>query len=422
MPETVAITQARDRAEKAYSAAQDLLKAHASPDAEQLKAIDAFMNDFDSAKREMDTLLRVSVAEKAFSDPSYKTPRGPGLPEGVSLDTEPNAAQMKAALYNRAFAKSLRKAKDHIQLLSADEQKALSSIAAGDGGIATSEDFQNRLITRMSDLLTIRQRATIISTNSASVGFPAFDLAAIDADITLEGETAGIVDVANILGKVSFTPFKRSRVFKAPEELIEDMDFDVIKLVADQLAIRFAEVEENEFLNGDGASKALGVLKSGIGTVDCESSATITGNDVMGLPYEVRQVYRAGGIYMTHRTTLKKIRLLRDDSGAATGTGQFLWQPSLVAGQPSTLNGYPIVESEWFPNAFGTSGADGMAALLFGDWAQYWIIDRKQFSMRVLDQLYAAEGKVGYQCTRRYDGAPVILEAFKALVRNDVTS
>lgn len=422
MPETVAITQARDRAEKAYSAAQDLLKAHASPDAEQLKAINAFMDDFDSAKREMDTLLRVASSEKAMSDPSYKTPRGPGIPEGVSLDTEANAAQMKSALYDRAFKKALRKAKDHIQLLSPDEQKALTSINAIDGGIATSEDFQNRLITRMGDLLWIRQNATIISTNAASVGFPSFDLAAIDADITLEGEAAGLIDVANVLGKVSFTPFKRSRVFKAPEELIEDMDFDVIKLVADQLAIRFAEVEENEYLNGDGASKALGVLKAGIGSVDCESSGTITGNDVVGLPYEVRQVYRAGGVYMTHRATLKKIRLLRDNSGASAGTGQFLWQPSLQAGQPSTLNGFPILESEWFPNAFGTSGADGDAALLFGDWKQYWIIDRKQFSMRVLDQLYAAEGKVGYQCTRRYDGAPVILEAFKVLARMDTAS
>jgi HK97 family phage major capsid protein len=57
------------------------------------------------------------------------------------------------------------------------------------------------------------------------------------------------------------------------------------------------------------------------------------------------------------------LRKLRDGSGGA-GTGQYLWQPSMQAGVPDTLAGYPVFTDPAM-TALTTNALKGLA---FGDW------------------------------------------------------
>lgn len=102
--------------------------------------------------------------------------------------------------------------------------------------------------------------------------------------------------------------------------------------------------------------------------------------------------------------TVKAIRKLKD------GNGQYLWQPSLVAGQPDTLLGKAIHTSTFMPTIAG-----GSKTIAFGDYKYYWIADRQTRVFKRLGELYAVNGQVGYLGYQRVDGKLVLPEAVKVL-------
>ena len=109
--------------------------------------------------------------------------------------------------------------------------------------------------------------------------------------------------------------------------------------------------------------------------------------------------------------TIKAIRKLKDNNN------QYLWQPSLVAGTPDTILGRPVVTSAYMPTA-----AAGAKTIAFGDFSYYWIADRQGRSFKRLNELYAANGQVGFLGSQRVDGKLVLPEAIKVLQQKVETS
>jgi len=60
------------------------------------------------------------------------------------------------------------------------------------------------------------------------------------------------------------------------------------------------------------------------------------------------------------------------------------------------------------PNTFTT----GLYVGLIGDLNFYWIADALDFTVQVVDQLYAATNQTGYFGRLESDGMPVLSEAF----------
>jgi len=103
------------------------------------------------------------------------------------------------------------------------------------------------------------------------------------------------------------------------------------------------------------------------------------------------------------RSTVGKIRKLKDNDG------QYMWQPSLQAGQPSTLLGYPIVEAVDMPDVAANS-----YPIMFGDFrAAYMIVDRINIEVQRLVELYATQGLVGFLFRKRVDGQVILPEAVR---------
>ena len=102
--------------------------------------------------------------------------------------------------------------------------------------------------------------------------------------------------------------------------------------------------------------------------------------------------------------TVKAIRKLKDNQG------QYLWQPSLVAGTPDTILGRPVKTSAFMPAL-----AAGAKTMAFGDFGYYWIADRQGRSFKKLSELYAATGQVGFLGSQRVDGKLILPEAIKVL-------
>ena len=55
--------------------------------------------------------------------------------------------------------------------------------------------------------------------------------------------------------------------------------------------------------------------------------------------------------------------------------------------------------------------------IAFGDFSYYWIADRQGRSFKRLNELYAANGQVGFLASQRVDGKMILPEAVKVLVQ-----
>lgn len=59
--------------------------------------------------------------------------------------------------------------------------------------------------------------------------------------------------------------------------------------------------------------------------------------------------------------------------------------------------------------------AAGAKPILFGDLSAYWIADRQGRVFQRLNELFAANGLVGFRVTQRVDGRLVLPEAVKVM-------
>lgn len=103
-------------------------------------------------------------------------------------------------------------------------------------------------------------------------------------------------------------------------------------------------------------------------------------------------------------TTIKALRKIKD------GNGNYIWQPSVVVGQPDTILNRPYKTSIYAPEL-----SAGNTAILFGDFSAYWIADRQGRSFKRLNELYAANGQIGFLASERVDGKLIIPEAVRGL-------
>ncbi|MCA8888999.1 MAG: phage major capsid protein, partial [Parvularculaceae bacterium] len=188
--------------------------------------------------------------------------------------------------------------------------------------------------------------------------------------------------------------------------------------LADEVQGEFAAQETDAFVNGDGVSKPKGFLSYAI-TEDSVRAAdeigyVATGADgafaaadpadkILDLIYAPKQAYRANGRFAMNRKTLSVVRKFKD------ADGNYLWQPSLQAGSPSTLFGYPVSEVEDMPDI-----ASGAHAIAFGDFARgYLIVDRQ--GVRILRDPYSSKPYVLFYTTKRVGGGVQNFDAVKLL-------
>ena len=102
--------------------------------------------------------------------------------------------------------------------------------------------------------------------------------------------------------------------------------------------------------------------------------------------------------------TVKTIRKMKDNNG------QYIWQPSVQAGQPDRILNCPVYTSPFMP-----SMAASNKPVLFGDFNYYWIADRQGRTFKRLNERYADMGQVGFLASKRVDGKLVLPEAIKVL-------
>jgi len=283
---------------------------------------------------------------------------------------------------------------------------ALQEGTDSEGGYLVPDEYERTLVEALEEENMFRQLAKVIRTSSGDRKIP---VVATKGTASWIDEEGAYTESDDSFGQVSIGAYKVGTMIKVSEELLNDSVFDLESYIAKEFARRIGAKEEEAFFTGDGSGKPLGILAATGGAetgVTAASSTAVTADELMDLFYSLKSPYRKKAVWVLNDSTIKAVRKLKDS------TGQYLWQPSLVAGTPDTLLGRPMKTSAYMPVI-----AAGAKTIAFGDFSYYWIANRQGRSFKRLNELYAANGQVGFLGFQRVDGKLVLSEAVKVLAQ-----
>jgi HK97 family phage major capsid protein len=273
-----------------------------------------------------------------------------------------------------------------------------------EGGYLVPDEFERTLVEALQEENIFRTMAKIIQTASGDRKIP---VVASKGTASWVDEEGAIPESDDAFGQVSIGAYKLATMIKVSEELLNDSVFNLESYIAREFARRIGAKEEESFFIGDGTGKPTGIFNSTGGAelgVTAASATAITVDEIMDLFYSLKSPYRKNAVFVMNDSTVKAIRKLKD------GNGQYLWQPSITAGQPDTILNRPVKTSAYVPAI-----AAGAKTIAFGDFGYYWVADRQGRSFQRLNELYAATGQVGFKATQRVDGKLILPEAIKVL-------
>ena len=281
---------------------------------------------------------------------------------------------------------------------------ALTIGTDSEGGYLVPDEYQRTLIDALQDQNIFRTLAHVISTSSGDRKIP---VAASHGTAAWIDEGGQYPESDDAFGQVSIGAYKLATMIKVSEELLNDSVFDMPSYIAREFARRIGAAEEEAFFTGDGSGKPLGVLAATGGAetgVTTASASALTMDEIMDLFYSLRAPYRKNAVFIMNDSTIKAIRKLKNNNG------DYLWQPSVQAGQPDRLLNRPLYTSAFMPEIEA-----GAKTILFGDLGYYWVADRQGRSFKRLNELYAPTGQVGFLASERVDGKVILPEAIKVL-------
>ena len=395
------ILELREKRAKAWEAAKAFLDSHRNEkgvlSAEDDAAYTRMEQEITDLGKEIARLERQEAFERELSQPLNKPLTGRPVSGGVEKEKTGRASEeYKANFWNAMRSK--------VPLPSV--VNALEEGTDSEGGYLVPDEYERTLVEALEEENVFRQLAKVIRTSSGDRKIP---VVATKGTASWIDEEGAYTESDDSFGQVSIGAYKVGTMIKVSEELLNDSVFDLESYIAKEFARRIGAKEEEAFFSGDGSGKPLGILAATGGAqtgVTAASSTAVTADELMDLFYSLKSPYRKKAVWVLNDSTIKAVRKLKDS------TGQYLWQPSLVAGTPDTLLGRPVKTSAYMPVI-----AAGAKTIAFGDFSYYWIADRQGRSFKRLNELYAANGQVGFLGSQRVDGKLVLSEAVKVLAQ-----
>lgn len=293
-------------------------------------------------------------------------------------------------------------------------QAALNKGEDDEGGYLAPVEWDRTITDRLVVLSDMRELATVQQVSGAGLT-KLFNMGGTASGWV--GEIAARPETAT--AEFASLGFGWGEIYANPaatQQILDDAAIDLESWLAGEVEVEFAKQEGAAFFAGDGSNKPFGILTyvagaanaakhpfGAIKVVNSGAAASITSDGVLDLIYDLPSAFTANAQFTMNRKTQGEVRKLKD------GQGNYLWQPSYVAGQPATLAGFPVKEVAAIPDVAANS-----IAALFGDFKQtYTVYDR--VGVRVLRDPYTKKPYVLFYTTKRVGGGVHNPEPMRAL-------
>ncbi|WP_443027055.1 phage major capsid protein [Sphingomonas sp. GB1N7] len=297
------------------------------------------------------------------------------------------------------------------------EMKSFTGLTGDAGGYAVPREIDAVIDATLKSISPIRSVANVVQVGTAGYrklvttgGTPSGWAA--ETGPRAETATPVFTEIVPPMGELFANP-------SASQAMLDDAAFDVEAWLASEIAMEFAKAEGSAFVTGNGTNRPKGFLQAG---TSAASDATRTFGQLQYLPsgaagdfgtnpqdrlidlvQALRAPYRQGAVFVMNAATVSRIRKFK------TADGQFLWVPSLAAGQAATLLGYPVIEAEDMPDVAANS-----LSVAFGNFRAGYLIAERSETV-ILRDPYSNKPFVNFYATKRIGGCVSNSEAIKVM-------
>lgn len=237
----------------------------------------------------------------------------------------------------------------------------------------------------------------------------------LSTDITLAAvaEEAAFAESDPAFAQVPFTIHKVGRAVDLSVELLADSAVNLPALLGARFAAAKGRYEDQQGIEGDGATEPLGLRTAGWATIsdvtDLWTLAAPTALEVINAFYELPAQYRSGSSWFM--TSSLFARIIGIGSAAA---GIHLVETMGDAVTPRLL-GRPVYffDGTGWADAAAISADEELGAL--GDFRNYAFIDRAGMTVERSDDVAFRTDQVVFKCRVRYDSLFLDNDAFRII-------
>lgn len=277
--------------------------------------------------------------------------------------------------------------------------KALSEGTPADGGYLVPDEFMAELVRDLVNPTRMRALVRVVPMTRDVMNIPRLGS---KPKVYWTAENATKTTTTADFDQKVLTVYKVAAILYASEELVEDSsDFNIVQLIIGLFSEAIGEEEDRVIIQGSGVGQPTGLTTCTIGEINCTGNLDF--DDLINLIYLLPAKYRKNATLLVSNHNIRELRKIKDLDG------QYIWSPAIAPGQPETILGYPIVESEWIPGD----------EIYFGDLRlTYWLGDRRRITVTVSTEAGEAweHDQVGIRVVERIAGNCVLEAAMRRLV------
>lgn len=342
---------------------------------------------------------------------------------------EQKLAALKSGQYKDAFAEYIR-SQGLGRAVKGDAMKVLNEGADSSGGFWIPPDFRPELIKKMATMTSVRPNATVFTTGTDAITFPAVNYSTDDkytsgVRFSWRGSSPASSDISEatnpVAGQIKLPVHLATAAIILTREQLEDTAFDVLGYLTGLMAEAFSLGEEDAFTNGTGNGQPVGFLNHPSMAIANGSTSTVNGvtysgnyilsgstgalawgnktTGIIGVEAALPPQYEGNAKWYGNKGTYAGIRAI--NAGTATLPQWSLgdsW-PNYANNYNASLLGYNIVKNQFMPDV-----ASSAVPLALGDMKGYYIADRVGLSVEVFREVYGLRDQVVVYARKRTGG------------------
>jgi HK97 family phage major capsid protein len=392
----VKVKALREERAKLVADAQAILVKADKIGKEDEARFDQMMADADTIKANIDRLEKVMAAEHELGQ---RVEQRAGR-DNISIADAKNQDEQEGTIFKKWLLGGMQDLNDQerrvMQRRAAPVIQAAQSVGTTTaGGFLVPQSFSDRLEVALKYYSGVMENAEVIETDSgADMPWPTVNDTTQVGAILAENATISAQDVT--FASVTLKAYMyTSKLIAVSLQLMQDSFFNMENLIADIAGERLGRIFNTHFTTGTGSGQPNGIVTAAasgkVGTTG--QTTSVIYDDLIDLIHSIDPAYRRGSKWMANDSSIKVVRKLKDSQNRP------LWEPSVQAGQPDTLLGYPVVTN----NDVAAMAANAKS-ILFGALNKYKVRRVRGMTLMRLNERYADALQVGFFAFARVDG------------------
>lgn len=258
---------------------------------------------------------------------------------------------------------------------------ATSGTGIGLGGSLIPKTIVNRIIRKVYDICPILERSQKYNVKG-QLEVPFYPADSQKITVAYQNEFVQLSSSSGSFATVSLTGYLAGALTKISRSLINNVQFDIVGFIVDEMALAIKRFIEHELLIGT-QNKVTG-LSTLTNVVTATGSSALTVEDIIKLHDAVKDEFQSDAIWIMSPATRTALRSLKST------TGYPLLNDTIADAYGERLLGKPIYVSDNMPNI-----ATGVKAIYYGDMRGLGTKFNEEINVEVLRERYADEHAIG---------------------------